>query len=65
MVKIKLLRLKPIATKVYQQAAQAQGAAQNGGFDPNNMGGGNNSGTTGTNNNGDDDVIDAQFTDAE
>lgn len=50
-----------IATKVYQQAAQAQGGAQ--GFDPNNMNMGGNA--NGSANNGGDDVIDAEFTDAD
>lgn len=50
-----------VATKVYQQAAQAQGGAQ--GFDPNNMNMGRNA--NGSANNGGDDVIDAEFTDAD
>ena len=55
-----------VATKVYQQAAQAQQAAGGAaGFDPNNMGGANGSAQGGASNNGGDDVIDAEFTDAE
>ena len=52
-----------VATKVYQQAAQAQQGAQGAGFDPNNMGGAAQSGSNPQN--GGDDVIDAEFTDAE
>ena len=55
-----------VATKVYQQAAQAQQAAGGAaGFDPNNMGGANGGSNGGASNNGGDDVIDAEFTDAE
>ena len=55
-----------VATKVYQQAAQAQQAAGGAaGFDPNNMGGANGGNNGGASNNGGDDVIDAEFTDAE
>ena len=55
-----------VATKVYQQAAQAQQAAGGAaGFDPNNMGGANGGSNGGASNNGSDDVIDAEFTDAE
>jgi len=54
-----------VATKVYQQAAQAQGGAQ--GFDPNNMNMGGMGGNPGNDqgSNGGDDVIDAEFTDAD
>ena len=55
-----------VATKVYQQAAQAQQAAGGAaGFDPNNMDGANGGSNGGASNNGGDDVIDAEFTDAE
>ena len=55
-----------VATKVYQQAAQAQQAAGGAaGFDPNNMGGATGGSNGGASNNGGDDVIDAEFTDAE
>ncbi len=51
-----------VATRVYQQAAQAQQAAGGAaGFDPNNMGGGSAQGESGAG----DDVIDAEFTDAD
>ena len=53
---------QPIATRLYQEAAQAQQAAGAQGFDPNNMGGaaqgGNQNGQ-----NGGDDFIDGNFTD--
>ena len=52
---------QPIATKLYQEAAQAQQAAGGAqGFDPNNMGGmgGNMGGQQQNGNGGDDDIID-------
>ena len=55
---------QPIATRIYQEAAQAQQGA--GGFDPNNMGGFDpNMGAQGGSQAGGDDVIDAEFTDAQ
>ncbi len=54
---------QPVATRIYQEAAQAQQAAGGAqGFDPNNMGGvgGNAQDSQGQNG---DDVIDADFTD--
>ena len=55
---------QPIATRIYQQAAQAQQAAGGQGFDPNNMGGmgGMNGGAQDPQGNGDD-FIDGNFTD--
>ncbi|MBR4554430.1 MAG: molecular chaperone DnaK [Ruminococcus sp.] len=57
---------QPVATRIYQAAAQAQQAAGGAqGFDPNNMGGMNGGAAQGGSGNGGDDVIDAEFTDAE
>ena len=53
---------QPIATRLYQEAAQAQQAAGAQGFDPNNMGGAAQGGAQGGQNGGDD-FIDGNFTD--
>ena len=53
---------QPIATRLYQEAAQAQQAAGAQGFDPNNMGGAAQGGAQGGQNGGDD-IIDGNFTD--
>ncbi len=55
---------QPVATRIYQEAAQAQQAAGGAqGFDPNNMGGMNGGAAQGGQPNGGDDVIDADYTD--
>ena len=58
---------QPVASRIYQEAAQAQQAAGGAqGFDPNNMGGmGNMGGGAQGGHNGGDDVIDADFKDAD
>ncbi|MBQ7186928.1 MAG: molecular chaperone DnaK [Ruminococcus sp.] len=53
---------QPIATRLYQEAAQAQQAAGAQGFNPNNMGGAAQGGAQGGQNGGDD-FIDGNFTD--